>query len=106
MTPKQLLELTEIFSPTAALGGRPQNLALAFLEKTLYNQKYPNRTFGSAFGFYSADHAKFIVAIRNIQWNKNDLYIESGAGIVNDSQLPLELEEIGRKRNSILQYYL
>jgi menaquinone-specific isochorismate synthase len=102
-----LLKLTNLLSPTAALGGSPKKISLEFLEhQSWYQQKYPLRKFGSAFGFLEGEVGKFIVAIRNIQWNQEGFFIESGAGIVNDSLLKLELNEISLKRNSILQFYL
>ncbi|MDH4467038.1 MAG: chorismate-binding protein [Bacteriovoracaceae bacterium] len=110
LTSQDLIKLTNLLSPTAALGGSPKKNSLEFLEqKSLYQQKYPLRKFGSAFGYLEGEVGilgKFIVAIRNIQWNKDGFFIESGAGIVNDSLLELELNEISMKRNSILQFYL
>ena len=103
------MRLTNQLSPTAAIGGSPKILANEFLQtQSLYQQKYPHRKFGSAFGHLEEGAAvgKFVVAIRNIQWDKNGFYIESGAGIVNDSILKQEVNEISMKRNSIRQFYV
>lgn len=99
-------ELTNRFSPTAALGGYPMEASLAFLKETHYAQKFSPRNFGSAFGIISNDHKQFVVAIRNIQWKDLDLFIESGGGVVKESELQKELEEIALKRATIKNHYL
>jgi isochorismate synthase EntC len=101
-----LSELTSALSPTAALGGYPKTGALEFLKKTAYFQKYSHRYFGSCFGLVSEDMKEFIVSIRNVQWENQKLYIESGGGVVTESQLEKELEEIHLKRETIKKHYL
>lgn len=101
-----LTDLTNIFSPTAALGGYPKEASLNFLKKTDYAQKNGKRFFGSCFGLVSEDTKQFIVAIRNVQWNPKELYIECGGGIVADSELQNEYEEVLLKRDAIKKHYL
>jgi len=101
-----LTELTGLLSPTAALGGYPKEASLRFLKNTRYAQKYGKRYFGSCFGLISEEMKSFIVAIRNVQWNGKELYIECGGGIVPDSELEAEYEEILLKRNAIKNNYL
>jgi isochorismate synthase EntC len=101
-----LTQLTNKFSPTAALGGFPMNSALGFIQESFYGQKYPQRYFGSAFGVVSSETTEFVVAIRNVQWNQDILYIESGGGVVQESVLSKELEEIKLKRGTIKGHYL
>lgn len=93
-------------SPTAALGGYPKATSLEFLKSTHYFQKYPQRYFGSAFGIISSEKKEFLVAIRNIQWEMSQLFIESGGGIVAESNFEKELEEIHLKRDVIRSHYL
>lgn len=99
-------ELTNTLSPTAALGGYPKDNALKFLGHTLYSKKYPERYFGSCFGLISEDTQEFVVSIRNVQWNEKTLFIESGGGIMPESILAKELEEIHLKRQTIRKHYL
>ncbi len=99
-------ELTSILSPTAALGGYPKETSLNFLKTSHYGRKYPERYFGSAMGLMSSDTIEFIVAIRNVQWEGNHLYIECGGGVVPESQFERELEEIHLKRDTVRKHYL
>jgi isochorismate synthase EntC len=98
-------ELIAALSPTAALGGYPKDLSLKFLSQTHYARKY-DRRFGSAFGIISEDYQHIVVSIRNIQWQEGHLFIESGGGVVPDSDFIKEMEEIRLKRNTIRNHYL
>ncbi len=98
--------LVSALSPTAALGGYPKKESLKFLKETRYSKKYPERTFGSAFGVVSENESRFVVMIRNVQWKKEIFYIESGGGIVPGSELSKELREISWKRNVVKDHYL
>jgi menaquinone-specific isochorismate synthase len=63
--------------------------------------------FGAPFGgFYretaSAELSQHcLVAIRNIQWQKTDVQLGSGCGIVPDSRLENEWDELKLKRESV-----
>lgn len=100
------VSLTNSMSPTAALGGYPKKASLEFLKGTSYSQKYPQRYFGSAFGLVTPDVKEFIVSIRNVQWEDQHLFIESGGGVVEESELIKEVQEIHLKRNTIRKHYL
>lgn len=99
-------DLTSTLSPTAALGGYPKNTSLKFLKGTHYAGKYPKRYFGSAFGLMTKHTKTFVVSIRNVQWENNHLFIESGGGVVPESVLSKEMDEIHLKRNTIRKNYL
>lgn len=101
-----LQALTSQLSPTAALGGYPMKEAKEFLKKTQYFRKFPNRYFGSCFGIVSQDWTEFVVSIRNVQWSGEELFIESGGGVVPYSVLQKELDEIHWKRKVIREHYL
>jgi isochorismate synthase EntC len=100
---KELAKLVNSLSPTAALGGFPAHEALKFLRAL--DLRTP-RLFGSAFGIKTKMKARFIVAIRNIQWQEKEFSIETGTGIVHQSLLGKELEEVQRKRTQIANHYL
>lgn len=99
-------EILTRLSPTAALGGYPKENALKFLQNSEYGRKFPKRIFGSAFGFIEEDYTEFVVMIRNIQWNQSEFFIESGGGVVQESELSREIEELRLKRGVIEEYYL
>jgi isochorismate synthase EntC len=54
----------------------------------------------------SPETKQFIVAIRNVQWKDHQLFIECGGGVVPESVLEKEIEEIHLKRNTIRKHYL
>ena len=87
-------------SPTAALSGYPSDLSLKTLSQNRYGQKFPDRIFGGCFGF-SGNEQKCVVMIRNVQWDENLFFIESGAGIIHSSVLDKELSEIQFKRQVV-----
>lgn len=99
-------DLTNSFSPTAALGGYPKSASLNFLKGSNYGIKYPKRYFGSTFGLITEESKTFIVSIRNVQWENKHLFIESGGGVVPESVFEKELDEIHLKRNTIRKHYL
>ena len=99
-------QLVGALSPTAALGGYPQNESLEFLKATSYFRDHQPRYFGSAFGITSGELNQFLVSIRNVQWNQDCFYIESGGGVLPDSTLEGELAEIHLKRETIRKHYL
>ena len=101
-----ITELTNSLSPTAALGGYPKESALNFLRNSNYSRKYPDRYFGSCFGVIAPNYTSFLVAIRNVQWSKESLYIESGGGVVPESDFQKELDEVHLKRAIIRNNYL
>lgn len=99
-------QLTNSLSPTAALGGYTKMKALKFLGDSHYTKMTGQRYFGSAFGLMSGEIKEFVVSIRNIQWRNNRLFIDSGGGVVPESELSKELAEINLKRNTIRKHYL
>lgn len=101
-----IMSLVSALSPTAALGGYPKKESLHFLRSTRYAKKYPERSFGSAMGLVTNDESHFVVMIRNVQWHKDTLYIESGGGVVPGSELKKELNEISWKRSVVKDHYL
>lgn len=95
------LQLVKRLTPTAALGGYPSEEAKLFLKNSLYHQKFSDSFFGGATFLEAEERFSSFVNIRNIQWNKDKFWIESGTGIVESSVLEKELNEIKLKRGSI-----
>lgn len=94
-------ELASLLGPTAALGGYPQDKAQDFIKSSNYFQKHSDRKFGGVVGIEKGESAYALVAIRNIQWDKDTYWIESGGGVVKESKVENELAEIRRKRKVI-----
>lgn len=84
-------------TPTAALGGYPRNLAMDFLKETEYFKNFKLRLHGSTLGFFENGNSNSIVMIRNVQADKDHIFFEAGAGIVEQSDELKELQEINRK---------
>ncbi len=86
--------------PTPALGGVPKKQALSMLAD-LDKKHHPRLSFGAPFGITMGEKAFCLVAIRNIQFMNNKAYIGSGAGLVKESRLEKEWEELKKKRQII-----
>ncbi len=105
-TPVVTKELAAALSPTAALGGFPKLEAFSFLKSTSYFKSHPQRRFGSCLGLVTEDVTEFLVMIRNVQWQGSEFFIESGGGVVPESTLQNEIEEIAMKRKVVRDHYL
>lgn len=99
---KDIHNLIESLSPTAALGGFPSESIFDELKKhRYYALEKESRYFGAPITFQYNDECFSIVAIRNIIWNQDKYYIHSGTGIVKDSTVEKEVAEVQNKRKLI-----
>ena len=86
--------------PTPALGAFPRRPGMEWLKE--YQQKIDRRRFGAPVGYAIEDaQAKCYVAIRNVQWTKNQMLLAAGCGIVATSQYDAEWAEIKLKLQAI-----
>ena len=86
--------------PTPAIGGYPREASL----KILKNWSRERRRFGAPFGVNLPDgRSHCLVAIRNIQWQGERAWLGSGCGVVAQSVLSREWDELTRKRQSVLR---
>lgn len=97
------LSIIEALTPTAALGGYPSVSAKEMLKDTLYHQKYNDSFFGGTTFLSLDDKLISLVNIRNLQWEGNNFWIESGGGIVAGSTVEKEINEIKLKRECIAE---
>lgn len=90
--------------PTAALGGYPSQAAWEELKN--YEQgigsSQRQRSFGGVFGLLTPRESWSLVMIRNLLVQQNIAYIYAGCGVIKESSLEQEFQEILNKRNSIL----
>ena len=94
-------EIARFLSPTAALGTFPANRLNILKNMKYYQFEKEARHFGGAFGIELGDDALFIVCIRNIYWSGTSAVIHSGCGVVADSIIENELNEVQAKRKSV-----
>lgn len=94
--PFSFLKTIQSLHPTAALGVYPKKNSWQFL-------KHQDRSFfGAPLAYFNGkDEACCLVAIRNIEWSHSKIKIRSGAGIVADSNLQKEWQELSLKRQQV-----
>ncbi|WII72475.1 chorismate-binding protein [Bdellovibrio sp. 22V] len=91
--------LIENLHPTPALGVSPRIYGYKWM-KDLPGQD-GRRGFGGPFAFVGPEEALCLVAIRNLQWNREFSMIGSGCGVVAASELEREWRELFQKRLSV-----
>ena len=90
-------KLCQILHPTPALGGFPRKEALELLWE-FHKKTHLRYDFGAPFGVVKNKEAFCVVAIRNMQFIKGKVYLGSGCGLVKESHLEREWEELKKKR--------
>ena len=94
-------EMVRRLHPTAALGVWPRTEAG---ERWLRDadRGVKRRTFGAPFGIEREDHSALaLVAIRNLQWTRDSIRVGSGTGLLPESRLEREFEELRQKREQV-----
>ena len=93
-TDPDLHEVIARLHPTPALGAYPREPGISWLKH--YQTFIDRKNFGAPIGYVSknGNEASFYVAIRNMQWNADEVIIGAGCGIVAGSQPEKEWEEI------------
>jgi menaquinone-specific isochorismate synthase len=94
-------EMIRRLHPTAALGVWPRNESGdRWLREA--DRGVQRRFFGAPFGLERENHfAIALVAIRNLEWEGDWLRIGAGAGVIAESSLEAELEELQHKRDQV-----
>jgi len=94
-------EMVRRLHPTAALGVSPRTPAgERWLREA--DRGVKRRTFGAPFGIEREDRSALaLVAIRNVQWHGEQVRIGSGAGMLLESRLEREFEELKQKRDQV-----
>ncbi len=94
-------ELVRTLHPTAALGLAPRD-ADGTLRRGLLDVEGGRGRFGAPFGFEWPDgRAICLVAIRNVQWSDRRLSIVVGGGVIAESRLEREWQELELKQRSV-----
>jgi len=94
-------EMVRRLHPTAALGVSPRTEAgERWLREA--DRGVQRRFFGAPIGLEREDHfAIALVGIRNIEWEGEWLRIGSGAGVIAESTLQSEMDELQHKRDQV-----
>lgn len=94
-------KIVKALHPTPALGGFPRQASWEWLQR--YKISHERGRFGAPAGYLydQGKTASCFVSIRNIQWNADHMMIGAGCGIVAESELHNEWEEINLKLQSI-----
>jgi menaquinone-specific isochorismate synthase len=94
-------EMIRRLHPTAALGTSPRTDAgERWLREA--DRGVKRRTFGAPFGLEREDHrALALVAIRNLQWQGEGVRVGAGAGLLLESRLEREWNELREKREQV-----
>lgn len=99
LKPKEIVgfeRLAELLHPTPALGTFPKENGAEWL--STYDLHYPRQRYGAPFGIKEKNGtAACYVAIRNAQWSDSKARILAGCGVVQDSVLEVEKNEIAAK---------
>lgn len=95
------VEMVRRLHPTAALGVSPRSVAgERWLREA--DRGVKRRAFGAPFGIEREDRSALaLVAIRNLQWGREHVRVGSGAGLLPESRLEREFEELKQKREQV-----
>ncbi len=94
-------ELVKVLHPTPALGAHPKeqgNVWLRGIQKLIDRKR-----FGAPVGFVENDSGLFAcyVGIRNVQWDDHQVSVFAGGGVVSQSELDKEWNEILLKLSTV-----
>lgn len=96
------MKILKALHPTAALGVYPRNYGITWMKDLPYQAQ--RGVFGAPILFpISGQEMIALVAIRCLQWTCEGSQIGSGCGLVKDSQLQKEWDELALKRSSVLK---
>ncbi len=101
------LDLVNRLHPTAALGSYPLEALPLWIERASDSNRSRGR-FGAPFGFYQKPEVGpswAVVAIRNLQWSQGQTLLGSGCGLVAQSQLLDEWNELNLKRSAVRKIF-
>ncbi len=94
-------ELIRLMHPTPALGAYPRGDG-ALERLMIYRERLDVPVeFGAPFGLWYRGRFESVVAIRNVSWKGDDVFLPSGVGIVQGSRFDREWRELALKRNSV-----
>lgn len=93
--------IVKALHPTPALGAFPRKEGLEWLKS--YQKQIDRKRYGAPVGYTrgNTNEAGCYVAIRNAQWNPEEIVIGAGCGVVKESLLDREWDEVKLKIQAI-----
>lgn len=91
--------------PTPALGPLPRTSETFALTCAWRNYLHCRPRYGAPFGFLHNERFQCAVAIRGIHWDSEKLYLPSGCGMIAESKLTQEWNELLLKRNAVRKIF-
>lgn len=95
----QFEKIVRALHPTPALGAYPKLEGEKWL--AAYESSSPRGRYGAPFGYIDKERALCVVAIRNLQWRKDQGEIICGCGVTELSELKAEKEEVYLKWRAV-----
>jgi menaquinone-specific isochorismate synthase len=103
--PRKIEALIKRLHPTPALGVFPRTLeSLCKLQQYRERFETPGH-FGAPFGVYHEDRFRAVVAIRNVSWKGDKVFLPSGCGVIEESAFESEWLELELKRQSVKELF-
>lgn len=94
------IQIMKKLHPTPAMGGKPQVLAMEFLDQS---EPFVRGQYAAPIGWMSPFNTELVVAIRSAFIRKNCMTVFAGAGIVKGSNPAKEWEELELKISHFLK---
>jgi menaquinone-specific isochorismate synthase len=99
-------ELIRALHPTPALGAFPRKAGWKWLQTLEAQNDLPRQRYGAPFGAIWKDQAGqdqglAVVAIRNVQWQDERILLCAGCGVIAESELDREWQEIEGKIRAV-----
>ena len=101
--PFNINSVMDIIHPTPAVGTLPRQRDFF---QALLNQRHRAgvpRFFGAPFGFWDGAVFESVVMIRGVMWEGSNIYLPQGCGVVRESTLEDEWQELNLKRQVVAQ---
>jgi menaquinone-specific isochorismate synthase len=92
-------DLVTRLHPTPALGAYPREAGKIWLAEI--QKRLNRRRFGAPVGLKAGDEGHCFVAIRNVQWQQDQVMLGAGCGVVLESELEKEWLELQQKLKAI-----
>ncbi len=89
--------------PTPAVGYFPRSDKVSALHRSIRAQLVPPPSFAAPFGCWYDGKFESVVAIRQLSWEGDDIYLPSGCGLIRESDSELEWGELALKRRVVKQ---
>lgn len=98
-------DLVTLLHPTPAVGAAPWDVKSATFLGDIRGRAAVPASFGAPFGFCHDGVCDMLVAIRCVYWDQNLVRIPAGCGVVPESQLGREWEEVQLKIEAVRHFF-